>query len=598
MATQGTHFQTGAQVAGRFTLMEPLGQGGLAEVWSALDAQTGQVVALKALHAHLCSDEKLVDRFRRELSITRGLDHAHIVRVFELHEDGGRPLLTMELLQGRTLATRMTEGRVPRQEAVRVAQAVLQALETAHRAGVVHRDVKPQNIFLTNDGGVKLLDFGLARVAGWVRLTAQSTVLGTPGYLAPETLEGKSADARADLYAMGAVLHELLSGKPAFESADPLAVLRKKREAPPSPKAVDPAVSAADDALVRRLLEPDPERRFLEATQVLRALSGEETAPALAPPPALTAGELDVVIHGGGLLMSRDHDRALDDLHAPARGTGWRRRLSLMGEAILVSGTSRASAEEMALVCEERGIACAIEPSKPRRPWREWLSKRANRIAGLAAAVSGSAMFAFALASFRNWTTGAPMDWATTWENLGFPAVMLSGVAAFLSGLLVWGLLGMGEAPPFRSLPEGDRGVRRLVDGIARRITRLKARAENASSLHQPLLAELVETAERMQESVTGLADVAAVLPDDMSAASPVDQTIPHGTSRARDAAVTRLLEVAAALDEAWLVLDHPGGDLSVHSKLLSRLREETELARSGLPTRDLARGIPPARIS
>src|SRR5207249_9510109 len=138
------------------------------------------------------------------------------------------------LLNGETLAERLKRGPMSGEEARRVCAEACAALQTAHRAGVVHRDLKPHNIFLTDSGAVKVLDFGLARVAGWARLTAQSTVMGTPGYLAPELLGGSGADARADTYALGAVLYEMLTGKRAFPGSDLYMVLRRQREGPPA----------------------------------------------------------------------------------------------------------------------------------------------------------------------------------------------------------------------------------------------------------------------------------------------------------------------------------------------------------------------------
>src|SRR5207237_489085 len=133
------------------------------------------------LHDPLAQHPALSARFRREMAVTRSLDHPAIVRVFDLHEHDGRPFFSMEILRGRTLASRLAEGPLPPPEARRIAGAVCEALRPAHRAGIVHRDLKPQNVFLCDDGGVKLLDFGLARVAGQARLTAQSMVMGTPG---------------------------------------------------------------------------------------------------------------------------------------------------------------------------------------------------------------------------------------------------------------------------------------------------------------------------------------------------------------------------------------------------------------------------------
>jgi len=276
-------FAPGTLVANRFELSRRLGAGGLAEVFAARDRVTGSEVAVKVLHAHLAEESAIAERFRRELSITRELDHPGIVRVFDLHQHEGRPFFTMELLHGETLAQRIKRGPLTAAEARRITREACAAAQVAHRAGVVHRDLKPQNVFLLESGTVKLLDFGLARVAGWARLTAQSTVMGTPGYMAPEILGGKGADARADVYSLGATFYEMLTGKRAFPGSDPYEVLRRQRDAAPSPRAATPLVDERDDATVRRSLDPDPEGRFLDAGQFLRELGANPCPPRRLP---------------------------------------------------------------------------------------------------------------------------------------------------------------------------------------------------------------------------------------------------------------------------------------------------------------------------
>ena len=391
----------GVLLAGRFELVRRLGAGGLAEVWLARDRLLGAEVAIKALHAHLASDAGLCARFRRELAVTRGLDHPGIVKVFDLHEHGGRPFFAMELLRGRSLAEQLAEGPLPCAEALRLAREVAAALQAAHRQGVVHRDLKPQNIFLEARKGAEpgaspravLLDFGLARAAGWERLTAASAVMGTPGYIAPEVLQGAGADARADLYALGAVLFEALSGKRAFSSVDAYAVLGQKG-APPRLRDAAPGADADDEALVARLLAPDPEARFLDAGQVLRALGGDAVPEAPLAPPALTCGEHGVVVRsklgfGGGRALARVFAR----LGYAKPPLALRARLLVAGKGLLVSDASRASAERVSALCCAEGLAAQVVPAKTRPGAMARLGLRARRVgaaltAGLAASTA------------------------------------------------------------------------------------------------------------------------------------------------------------------------------------------------------------------
>ena len=185
----------------------------------------------------------------------------------------------MELLRGITLRERLLrEGPLPPAEARRIARDVCEALRDAHRHGVVHRDLKPENIFLTDGGTVKILDFGLARVAGQSRLTSQGAIAGTLGYVAPEVLAGEPGDARADLYALGSTWYEMLTGHRWCDSS-----------APP--------IDGRDAAALRRALESDPELRFLDAGQFLRALQGGSVPPPPPAAPALAAGDYDVLVH-------------------------------------------------------------------------------------------------------------------------------------------------------------------------------------------------------------------------------------------------------------------------------------------------------------
>jgi hypothetical protein len=271
----------GTRLHGRFELVEPLGSGGVATVWRAKDLMGGRTVALKVLHPHLRGDPIVCERFRREVGIARSLEHPNVVRAQELYEEAGALSFSMELVEGRTLKEELlAKGPLPIPEVQRIAAACLQALGAAHAAGIVHRDFKPQNVLLGRAGEVKLLDFGFARVANAAGLTTRSLVLCTPDYAAPEIVQGQPVDGRADLYALGVTLYEVLTGRLPYRGATPFELLRQHLEAPPPPlRSLRPELPAGLEALVQRLLSKAPEARFATSEAALHALTAPPDLP-------------------------------------------------------------------------------------------------------------------------------------------------------------------------------------------------------------------------------------------------------------------------------------------------------------------------------
>ena len=216
-------------VAGRYELVRPLGHGAMATVDLTHDVELDRPVALKRLADNLARDEGLRRRFLREARLAARLAHPNVVRIFDVGEDDGRPFIAMEYVDGKTLAELLAiRGRLPAAEVARLGVQACAALAAAHAAGLVHRDVKPQNLILGTDGVLKLSDFGIALGHDGTQLTLVGTVLGTVGYLAPEQARGEQVSAAADIYAVGAVLYELLTGEPAL-SARSLAELGADR---------------------------------------------------------------------------------------------------------------------------------------------------------------------------------------------------------------------------------------------------------------------------------------------------------------------------------------------------------------------------------
>lgn len=252
---------------GPWRVADLVGQGGMASVFRVED-EAGAAHAMKIPHVELVEEDEFRTRFHREIAIATRLSHPHIVRIaatgsFATRRHGEVPYVVMELVEGRSLDRVIEEGQVPADEAVRVSRGVAEALAEAHRNGVVHRDVKPGNILLGVDGGVKLTDFGMARSDDSRTLTATGTLLGTPAYLAPEqVMASREAGPPADVYSLGVVLFELLSGRLPFSNPNPMAILTSHMsEAPPSLREVASGVTPAMADLVDSMLAKDPDER-------------------------------------------------------------------------------------------------------------------------------------------------------------------------------------------------------------------------------------------------------------------------------------------------------------------------------------------------
>lgn len=250
-------------------LLEPIGEGGMGTVYRARHVKLDRLVAVKFLSRELAALPELKERFTREARALAKVTHRNVVQIFDAGEEDGEAYLVMEYVDGGTLAARLP--LLPR-EAVRVLSAVCDALQAVHDAGLVHRDVKPENVVLSTEGVLKVMDFGIAQlVEGLAPGTGTSS--GTVGYMAPEQLLGEAADARADLYAVGVVLFECVTGRRPFESLDPFVLVSEMlMHAPPEAISLNADVSPAFSALLASLLLPDPAARPATAGQVAAQL--------------------------------------------------------------------------------------------------------------------------------------------------------------------------------------------------------------------------------------------------------------------------------------------------------------------------------------
>jgi Protein kinase domain len=275
---------------GRYRLLDLLGRGGMGEVWRAFDTVTERVVALKVLPFQYADDEVFQERFRREAKSAAGLDEPHVVPIHDFGEIEGRLFVTMRLIQGRDLNGILRDGRIESMRAVGIIEQVASALNAAHRVNLVHRDVKPSNILVTDDDFAYLIDFGLARAAGQTSITGRRHIVGTWAYMAPERITDETPDPRADIYALACVLYECLTGRKPF-GGDTMEqqIGGHLTVPPPRPSERHPDVPARLDAVIARGMAKNPDDRYPTTRELAQAakaalLAGSTRMPA--PPPA------------------------------------------------------------------------------------------------------------------------------------------------------------------------------------------------------------------------------------------------------------------------------------------------------------------------
>ncbi|OGD18687.1 MAG: hypothetical protein A2W03_08835 [Candidatus Aminicenantes bacterium RBG_16_63_16] len=287
----GNALTRGILFAGRYEIIEQLGAGGMGCVYRAFDKKIDEEVALKLLQPMTVADKGIVERFRNELKIARKIRHAHVGGMFDLGEEGDTLFISMEYVRGEDLKSliRRTE-KLTVGKAVLIARQVAEGLGEAHKLGVVHRDLKPGNIMVDKEGNAKIMDFGIARSLTAAGTTAEGVIIGTPEYMSPEQVEGKPADQRSDIYSLGIILYEMVTGRPPFQGDTPFSIAFKHRhEAPEDPRQFNPHLPDSLNRVILRCLEKDREARYQMAQELLADLENMESEAPVSAETAWTA---------------------------------------------------------------------------------------------------------------------------------------------------------------------------------------------------------------------------------------------------------------------------------------------------------------------
>jgi len=264
----------GRVFGGRYEVIEELGEGGMGIVYKVFDRKIEENVALKVLAPEIAGDEKTIERFRNELKLARKVSHRNVCRMYDLSEEEKTQFITMEFVPGENLKSLIKRiGQLSKIKAISIARQVCEGLAEAHRLGVVHRDLKPQNIMVDSEGNARIMDFGIARSIRTKSITETGMIIGTPEYMSPEQVEGLGVDHRSDLYSLGVILFEMLTGRVPFQGETPLSVILKhKTEQPPDPRKFDEQIPVVISRMILKCMEKDKNKRYRTAVTLLADL--------------------------------------------------------------------------------------------------------------------------------------------------------------------------------------------------------------------------------------------------------------------------------------------------------------------------------------
>jgi serine/threonine protein kinase len=276
-------FTPGQNFGKRYQIVEEIGSGGMGRVYKALDQELNRIVALKMLKPEISSHPNIIKRFKKEIKLASQITHRHVCRIHDLGEAEGIKFISMQYIEGQDLKDFIKQaGTLTVEKAVNITQQVCAALQAAHDEGVIHRDLKPQNIMIDKKGNAYVMDFGIARSLETEEMTIPGAIISTPHYMSPEQAEGKKADARSDIYSLGCIMYEMLTGKLPFEADTSVALLHKHlKETPKPPSRLNPQISPTLDKIIFKCMEKEPEKRYQKADEIIKAM--DEAKPEFMP---------------------------------------------------------------------------------------------------------------------------------------------------------------------------------------------------------------------------------------------------------------------------------------------------------------------------